>query len=365
MSKVAVDHNLLFGLLALQTGLISQGTLFTAFNAWTRDKARSMVDILVDQGDLDASRRTLLECLVAEHLKMHGDDPERSLAAIEAGRSTRERLAQISDSELAASVALIGANHRQVDTPVDPSAPTIAAPSSDGVRSQRQEQLLAEQITRWGNGDRVPVEAFLERDSDLKSDSEAILDLIYNEVVLREQRGEAPKADEFISRFPELEGAIRRQFEVHQVFSDRQNSSNGNAKPSSTFAVGTSSSAGLRFRVLRPHAKGGLGAVFVALDTELHREVALKQILDRLADDPSSRRRFLVEAEIAGGLEHPGIVPVYGVGSYANGRPFYAMRFVRGESLKEAVAAFHADESLKRDPGRRLARAAEALASVP
>jgi serine/threonine protein kinase len=72
----------------------------------------------------------------------------------------------------------------------------------------------------------------------------------------------------------------------------------------------------------------------VALDTELHREVAMKQILDQQADDPVSRQRFLLEAEVTGGLEHPGIVPVYGLGTYADGRPFYAMRFIKGDSLK-------------------------------
>src|SRR5262249_40350052 len=106
-------------------------------------------------------------------------------------------------------------------------------------------------------------------------------------------------------------------------------------------------------RVLRPHARGGLGAVFVALDEELHREVALKHILDRHADDPVSRARFLLEAEITGGLEHPGIVPVYGLGTYAGGRPYYAMRLIRGDSLKEAIAAFHSDAAPKRDPGAR------------
>jgi serine/threonine protein kinase len=89
------------------------------------------------------------------------------------------------------------------------------------------------------------------------------------------------------------------------------------------------------------------------MDGELHREVALKQILDQHADDPTSRARFLLEAEITGGLEHPGIVPVYGLGAYPDGRPYYAMRFIRGESLKEAIAAFHADDSLRGDPGRR------------
>ena len=93
--------------------------------------------------------------------------------------------------------------------------------------------------------------------------------------------------------------------------------------------------------------------MFVALDDELHREVALKQILDEHADDPTSRQRFLLEAEITGGLEHPGIVPVYGLGTYAGGRPFYAMRFIRGDSLKDAIALYHRGDRLGPDPGAR------------
>ena len=97
----------------------------------------------------------------------------------------------------------------------------------------------------------------------------------------------------------------------------------------------------IRYRILRPHAKGGLGEVFVAEDLELHREVALKEIQRQHADQDTSRGRFVLEAEITGGLEHPGIVPVYGLGSYADGRPFYAMRFIKGDNLKYAIARFH------------------------
>lgn len=96
-----------------------------------------------------------------------------------------------------------------------------------------------------------------------------------------------------------------------------------------------------RYRIIRPHAKGGLGEVFLARDAELQREVALKEIQPRFADNSESRARFRLEAEVTGNLEHPGIVPVYGLGHYGDGRPFYAMRFIRGDSLKEAITHFH------------------------
>jgi serine/threonine protein kinase/formylglycine-generating enzyme required for sulfatase activity len=95
--------------------------------------------------------------------------------------------------------------------------------------------------------------------------------------------------------------------------------------------------------VLRPHAKGGIGKVSVALDVTLNREVALKELLDDHLEQPDSRARFLIEAEVTARLEHPGIVPVYAIGRNARGEPFYVMRFIKGESFKEAVRQFHAD----------------------
>lgn len=108
-------------------------------------------------------------------------------------------------------------------------------------------------------------------------------------------------------------------------------------------AVITDNTAGMpiRYHKLRDHAKGGLGQVFVAIDDELNRQVALKQIQRRFAGDEGARQRFLLEAEITGGLEHPGVVPVYGLGVYEDGQPYYAMRFIRGESLDQAIGDFH------------------------
>jgi serine/threonine-protein kinase len=247
MAAIAADRDLLFGLLALQNGLIDQVQLVAGFQAWTRDRDRTLAEHLAVRGDLDPEQRAGVEAMVSLHLRKHGGDAAKSLAAVPAGRSTRESLARIGNPDIEATLGHVGTAHAST------------------------------------------------RDGEAESDA------------------------------------------------DR----------TATYAVGTVTSDGQRFRLLRPHARGGLGAIFVALDSELHREVALKQIQDQHADDPISRQRFLLEAEVTGSLEHPGIVPVYGLGTYADGRPYHAMRFIRGDSLKEAIEQFHADEGLKKDPGRR------------
>ena len=112
---------------------------------------------------------------------------------------------------------------------------------------------------------------------------------------------------------------------------------------------------GGRFRVLRPHRKGGLGAVSVARDEELNRDVALKEVLKEYAHNQSARDRLRVEAEITGGLEHPGIVPVYGLGNYRDGSPFYCMRFIKGDSLKDAIKKFKASKASLTASERNLA----------
>jgi serine/threonine-protein kinase len=96
-----------------------------------------------------------------------------------------------------------------------------------------------------------------------------------------------------------------------------------------------------RFALQRFHAKGGLGEVHVAVDTELGREVALKRMQERCAHDPAAKRRFLNEAEITAKLEHPGIVPIHGLVQDEQGQPCYAMRFIAGESLSEAIKRWH------------------------
>jgi WD40 repeat protein/tRNA A-37 threonylcarbamoyl transferase component Bud32 len=100
--------------------------------------------------------------------------------------------------------------------------------------------------------------------------------------------------------------------------------------------------AGGRFTILREHARGGLGQVSLARDEKLKREVALKEILPDKRDNAYLRQRFLNEAEITGQLEHPGIVPIYDLEQDADGQVRYAMRFIQGRTLQEAVRDYHA-----------------------
>src|SRR5271163_1593793 len=105
------SRDLLFGLLALQTGMIDQGALFTAFAAWTRDKSRSLPDHLLALGSLDPDDRAAVDVLANRHLKKHGGAIEKSLAVLAVGRSTQESLARIGGQEIEATLGHAGWAH--------------------------------------------------------------------------------------------------------------------------------------------------------------------------------------------------------------------------------------------------------------
>ena len=234
-SQHSHEQNMLFGLLGLQTSLVSREDLLAAVGVWLEDKSQSISEILLQRNAITADERQLLEALVGKHLAKNEGDAEKSLAALSSLGSVSDDLRSLGDAELDATLLYAG-------------------------KSESQDPRLAETFLGQADG-----------------------------------------------------------------------------TASATPASDTTS----RFRILRPHARGGLGEVSVAQDQELNREVALKEIKKQYADDVNSRSRFMVEAEITGRLEHPGIVPVYGLGQYADGRPFYAMGFIRGDSLEDAADQFN------------------------
>jgi PAS domain S-box-containing protein len=89
------------------------------------------------------------------------------------------------------------------------------------------------------------------------------------------------------------------------------------------------------------HATGGMGQIWRAHDPTLDREIALKVLRPDRVDDHQFRERFLLEARILGQLSHPGIPPIHVLDQDERGTPYYAMKFIDGRTLEEAIAAYH------------------------
>ena len=81
-----------------------------------------------------------------------------------------------------------------------------------------------------------------------------------------------------------------------------------------------------------------MGAVLKGRDNDLGRDLAIKVLLERHGANPGLLRRFVEEAQIAGQLQHPGVVPVYELGAFADRRPYFAMKLVKGRTLAEVLA---------------------------
>ena len=93
-----------------------------------------------------------------------------------------------------------------------------------------------------------------------------------------------------------------------------------------------------RYRLDGEIARGGMGAILKGRDTDLGRDLAIKVLLDQHKNKPEVVQRFVEEAQIGGQLQHPGIAPIYELGQFADKRPFFAMKLVKGETLTKLLA---------------------------
>lgn len=119
------------------------------------------------------------------------------------------------------------------------------------------------------------------------------------------------------------------------------------------------------YQLIEVHATGGIGLVWRARDRCIGRDVALKELKPEHAANPQLQMRFLREGQITGRLEHPGLLPIYHLGwRQDTQRPFYSMRFLRGQTLSEAIHAYHQKRRDDSDDSGELLRLLTAFGMV-
>jgi serine/threonine-protein kinase len=229
--------------------------------------------------------------------------------------------------------------------PLEPSPAPLAGASSWGADfATPPPQLLLEQRRHWRRGERLRVEDFLEKYPPLRLGAAGILDLVCNEIDLREELGEAPQLDEYLQRFPQFAEELERQFEVHRALQGKPGPEltipAGRAdagEDGSAGAAGADVPAVSGYEILGELGQGGMGVVYKARQLGLGRLVVLKMIRTGVHASRAERDRFRAEAEAVARLQHPNIVQVYQVGE-AEGQPYLALEWVEGGSLAHKLA---------------------------
>ncbi len=161
------------------------------------------------------------------------------------------------------------------------------------------------------------------------------------------EAGQTLTLGQLCAHHPHLEPIVRRRVDALQAMNQRLNPHAPNSNVHEGLRLATD------IHNLEFVAKGGLGTVYVGEDSLLHRRVAVKFMHEHLASNANYRQRFALESEVTGRLEHPGVIPLYGIGQTSDGAPFYAMRFIDGLSLDKAIHNyFHPPLETEKEPLR-------------
>lgn len=231
--------------------------------------------------------------------------------------------------------------------------------------------LRQDQRERWQRGERVLVESYLEQHPALSSDAAALLDLIESEIALREELGEAPQAEEYIARFASLRTplsallsrrlppvavgaktdrgdgvatkAIKCPFcttDLRGPLVDLQGQCDycGREIKFTDETVSLAFKAGRMigsFELKRRVGRGTFGEVWLARDSVLQRDVAIK-VPRGVEQDRKAVDRFLREARAAAKLKHPNLVSVYETGD-VDGVPYIATAYIEGTNLQDLI----------------------------
>lgn len=223
-------------------------------------------------------------------------------------------------------------------TPDDEPSDELPLPELERIHDVASRFALA-----WRGGVRPSIGDYLEGEGAVRI---ALLrELVFEEWEARWNRDEQPTRAEYLERYPELAAWPDAEWPGGTTADADSTAPVGphdlpptaeRPQPGATGADGAEVIGG-QFELLVEIARGGMGAVYRARDLTLPRIVAVKVVRDELRQNREAARRFLSEAQVSARLQHPGIPPVFAVGSLSDGSPFLAMKLIEGPSLAKLL----------------------------
>jgi len=222
--------------------------------------------------------------------------------------------------------------------------------------SQLAAVALGEMRTAWRSGNAVRAEEILQAFPAVQANIEAILDVIYCEVLLRRERGDPPTAQEFVERFPQLAEPIERQFQWLSVLESAAQATDISLTDSRGTKIELDASEGELPRVIHQEGRefilqrrlgaGGMGVVYAAFDQRWQERVALKTPRrSHLRDVERLKADFRLLADLA----HPNLAAYYEL-FCADGQPFFTMELVDGLDFLSDLGGEHSPRATLQRP---------------
>lgn len=288
---------------------------------------------------------------------------------------------------MASSIPAPSSSHRGVPRPSDdrrsvsnddssdttstvPNEPLVIQESIESLSaslSDRIEFLAQELRARWRAGRRIKIEALGAMFDDVARNTEQLLDLIYHEILIREEFNDTVGLDEYVERFPQHAESLERLFAVHGALADDDwgadlNAALGESSQESLVDADSSEMSTPRrtiadgelndgktlwprksrssrhvdpppgYELLEEIGRGGMAVVFRARQQILNRIVALKMLLGGKIASSETLARMQQEARAVAQLQHPGIVQIHEVGEH-QGLPYLSLEYVAGGTL--------------------------------